>query len=122
MLGRFVPLSSSSSSSQDPAAAANQAALSVGVKEGGVPVTTGITGMGLREGDLKLVFKAMQGAWVGLLQNPFFEVDEVVGRNSGGKEGSGGGQGKGDKKIRSRRFEMEMRRIGEGWRPGMAGL
>lgn len=63
--------------------------------------------VGLRDGELKVVFKAMQSAYVGLLQNPFYEPDE---------------HGAGGKRITSRRFSEEMRRIGESWTPGVASL
>ncbi|KAF3762925.1 snare-like protein [Cryphonectria parasitica EP155] len=69
--------------------------------------------VGLRESDLKVVFKAMQSAYVRLLQNPFYEPDE---------HGGGGGGGKGGKRIVSRRFESEMRRIGEAWTVGVTSL
>jgi len=65
-------------------------------------------GLGLREGEMKVVFRAMQNAWVRLLQNPFFEPDEFSPTS-----------GKGGKRITSRRFGEEMRQIGEGWTPGV---
>lgn len=65
-------------------------------------------GLGLREGEMKLVFRAMQNSWVRLLQNPFFEPDEYSPVS-----------GKGGKRITSRKFGEEMRRIGEGWTPGV---
>ncbi|KAG9241177.1 Longin-like domain-containing protein [Calycina marina] len=64
-------------------------------------------GMGMREGEMKLVFKQMQRAYVRLLQNPFYEPDE---HSPPG--------GKGGRKITSRKFGEEMRRIGENWMPG----
>jgi hypothetical protein len=57
------------------------------------------------------VFKAMQTAYIKLLQNPFFKPDE-----HSPLTGSGG------KKITSRKFEEDMRRIGEGWTPGVTML
>ncbi|KAK4195915.1 Sedlin [Triangularia verruculosa] len=68
-------------------------------------------GVGLREGEMRVVFKAMQQAWIRLMQNPFFDPDEY--------DGQGGGKGK---KIVSGRFEGEMRRIGEGWGVGVGVL
>ncbi|KAL9946442.1 hypothetical protein ACHAP6_005390 [Verticillium nonalfalfae] len=65
-------------------------------------------GVGLRDGELKVVFRAVQSAYVRLVQNPFFEPDEVM--------------GKGGKRIRSRKFDGEIRRIGEGWTPGVTSL
>ncbi|KAG7103204.1 Trafficking protein particle complex subunit 2-like protein like [Verticillium longisporum] len=65
-------------------------------------------GVGLRDGELKVVFRAVQSAYVRLVQNPFFEPDEVM--------------GKGGKRITSRKFDGEIRRIGEGWTPGVTSL
>ncbi|KAL2073751.1 hypothetical protein VTL71DRAFT_11077 [Oculimacula yallundae] len=64
-------------------------------------------GLGLREGEMKLVFRAMQAAYVQLLQNPFFDPDEHSPPT-----------GRGGKKITSKRFADDMRRIGESWMPG----
>lgn len=58
----------------------------------------------------KQIFKAMQAAYIRLLQNPFYDPDEHCPVN-----------GKGGKKIVSRRFVEDMRRIGEGWVPGVVG-
>lgn len=69
---------------------------------------TGIGGLGLRDGEMKIVFKAMQAAYVRLLQNPFFEPDEHSPPT-----------GKGGKKITSRKFVEEMKRIGESWMPSV---
>ncbi|KAI1001912.1 hypothetical protein K3495_g6291 [Podosphaera aphanis] len=63
-------------------------------------------GLGLREGELRAVFRAMQNAYVRLLQNPFFDPDEYV-----------GGPGAASKRITSPRFVEEIRRIGEKWMP-----
>ncbi|PSR79091.1 Longin-like domain-containing protein [Coniella lustricola] len=68
--------------------------------------------VGLRESDLKVVFKAMQSAYVRLLQNPFYDPDE---------HGGGGGGGSG-KRIVSKKFDGEMKRIGEGWTVGVTSL
>lgn len=70
--------------------------------------------VGLKESDLKVVFRAMQAAYVKLLQNPFYEPDEHA-----GAPGTGGSAGR---RISSRRFEGEMRRIGEGWTVGVTSL
>ena len=84
--------------------------------------------VGLREGEMKLVsvelllldmkrgsaksggqvFRAMQAAYVRLLQNPFYEPDEHSPPT-----------GRGGKKITSRRFTEDMKRIGESWVPGV---
>ncbi|OTA70702.1 snare-like protein [Hypoxylon sp. EC38] len=70
-------------------------------------------GIGLRETDLRVVFRAMQTAYVRLLQNPFYDPDE----HAPLMPASGGG-----KRITSRKFAEEMRRIGEGWAPGVTSL
>lgn len=57
------------------------------------------------------VFRAMQTAYIRLLQNPFYEPDE---HSPPG--------GRGGKKITSRRFAADMRRIGEAWTPGVTSL
>ncbi|KAK5661651.1 hypothetical protein OQA88_9751 [Cercophora sp. LCS_1] len=67
--------------------------------------------VGLREGEMKPVFKAIQTAWIKLLQNPFFDPDE-----HSPPGGTGG------KKIVSKKFSEDMRRIGEGWTPGVTNL
>lgn len=69
----------------------------------------GAGGVGLREGELKVVFRAMQTAYVRLLQNPFYDPDEAA---------DGGMGAVGAKRITSRKFAEEMRRIGEVWVPG----
>lgn len=67
--------------------------------------------VGLREGDMKPVFRAMQTAYVRLLQNPFYEPDEHAPLT-----------GHGGKRIVSRKFGADMRRIGEGWTVGVTSL
>lgn len=57
------------------------------------------------------VFKALQSAYVALLQNPFFDPDEHTPPG-----------GRGGRKITSRRFSAEVRRIGEAWYPGVTAL
>lgn len=69
--------------------------------------------VGLKDSDLKVVFRAMQAAYVRLLQNPFYEPDEY---------GGVGGGGAGGKRIVSKKFEGEMRRIGEAWTVGVTSL
>ncbi|KAK4126722.1 Sedlin [Parathielavia appendiculata] len=66
---------------------------------------------GLREGEMRPVFKAMQTAYIRLMQNPFFEPDE-----------HSPPAGHGGKKITSRKFAGDMRRIGENWMPGVTNL
>ncbi|KAK3331919.1 Sedlin [Cercophora scortea] len=71
----------------------------------------GAAAVGLREGEMKPVFKAMQTAYIKLLQNPFFDPDE-----------HSPPAGRGGKKITSKRFAEDMRRIGENWTPGVTNL
>ncbi|KAF4966856.1 hypothetical protein FSARC_5513 [Fusarium sarcochroum] len=66
---------------------------------------------GLRDAELKPVFRAMQQAYVKLLQNPFYDPDEHAPLG-----------GRGGKKITSRKFAEDMKRIGEGWTPGVTSL
>ncbi|CAF9913176.1 hypothetical protein IMSHALPRED_000935 [Imshaugia aleurites] len=68
---------------------------------------------GIADGDLRGAFKALQTAYIRLLQNPFYVPDEhtpmavASGRVNGGQ-------------ITSKRFVEEVRRIGKVWRPGMS--
>ncbi|KAK3350165.1 Longin-like domain-containing protein [Lasiosphaeria hispida] len=71
----------------------------------------GTAAVGLREGEMKPVFKAMQTAYIKLLQNPFFDPDE-----HSPPSGTGG------KKITSKKFADDIRRIGENWTPGVTAL
>ncbi|KAK2625097.1 hypothetical protein QTJ16_005466 [Diplocarpon rosae] len=57
------------------------------------------------------VFRAMQVAYVRLLQNPFYDPDEHCPPT-----------GRGGKKITSKKFAEDVRRIGEGWMPGSGNL
>ncbi|RFU29662.1 hypothetical protein B7463_g6662, partial [Scytalidium lignicola] len=75
------------------------------------PGQLGPGGLGLRDGEMKPVFKAMQAAYVRLLQNPFYEPDEYTPPG-----------GRGGKPITSRRFTADMRRIGEAWSPGLTAF
>lgn len=66
--------------------------------------------VGLREGDMKVVFRAIQSAYVRLLQNPFYEPDEHSSQGGGGR------------RITSKKFEGDMRKIGESWTVGVTSL
>ncbi|EGR53119.1 uncharacterized protein TRIREDRAFT_53462 [Trichoderma reesei QM6a] len=68
-------------------------------------------GAGLRDAELKPVFRAMQSAYVRLLQNPFYDPDEHAPLG-----------GKGGKRITSKKFGDAMKRIGEAWTPGVTTL
>ncbi|KAK4191110.1 trafficking protein particle complex subunit 2-like protein [Podospora australis] len=82
-----------------------------GGKTPATPASAAAAGVGLREGEMKVVFKAMQAAYIRLLQNPFFDPDE---------HSPPGGHG--GRKITSRKFGEDMRRIGEGWTAGVTSL
>ncbi|KAL9001174.1 MAG: hypothetical protein Q9169_000358 [Polycauliona sp. 2 TL-2023] len=70
------------------------------------------TGPGIRGEDLKPAFKALQTAYIRLLQNPFYTPDDHTpmaaahGRRSVGE-------------ITSKRFIAEVKRIGDVWKPGL---
>ncbi|KAI0016005.1 Longin-like domain-containing protein [Xylariomycetidae sp. FL0641] len=64
---------------------------------------------GLREGELKVVFRALQTAYVKLLQNPFYDPEQLP---------AGGG----GRRITSRKFAGDVRRIGDAWAPGVTNL
>lgn len=55
------------------------------------------------------MFRAMQTAYVKLLQNPFYDPDEHSPPT-----------GRGGTRITSKRFTEDMRRTGESWVPGLA--
>lgn len=81
--------------------------------DGGAVAGGAAGAVGLREGEMRTVFKAMQTAYVRLMQNPFFEPDE---HSPVAQTGAAG------RRITSRRFAEDMRRIGEGWTPGVTAL
>ncbi len=61
-------------------------------------------------------FKALQNAYVRLLQNPFYNPDEHTPLAPNGEYRGGGTQ------ITSRKFASDVRRIGELWAPGVTAL
>lgn len=109
--GAALPPSSSSSSA---AAEEAKGGAGVGSGDGGMSAAArrgAAAVVGLREGDMKPVFRAMQTAYVRLLQNPFYEPDEHAPLT-----------GHGGRRIHSRKFGADMRRIGEGWTVGVTSL
>lgn len=95
-----------------PSTSDDSAAKGAGGFDGAAAARRGAAAVvGLREGDMKPVFRAMQTAYVRLLQNPFYEPDEHAPLT-----------GHGGKRIVSRRFGADMRRIGEGWTVGVTSL
>lgn len=67
--------------------------------------------VGLREQELRVVFRAVQSAYVRLLQNPFYDPDEHSPVS-----------GRGGRVIKSRKFEGEIRKVGDAWTPGVTAL
>jgi hypothetical protein len=100
-----------SSSGTGGPAGAGGAGAGAGAGAGGGGAKGAAAALGLREGELRVVFRAMLAAYVALLQNPFFEPDEHAPLG-----------GRGGRRITSRRFGEEMRRIGETWTPGITSL
>ncbi|KAK9549560.1 hypothetical protein V6Z96_006340 [Aspergillus fumigatus] len=70
----------------------------------------------LRESDLKPAFRALQTAYVQLLQNPFFFPDDYTPTAKTTASSSNASQ------IVDRKFIAAVKRIGDTWAPGMAGL
>ena len=69
------------------------------------------------DADLRPAFKALQTAWIRLVGNPFFVPEERPPMAVARGDGKGGGG-----EITSKRFIGEVRRIGDGWRPGLSSL
>lgn len=88
---------------------------SAGIRGGPSAPGAGGGGVGLRDNELKPVFRAMQTAYVRLLQNPFYDPDETT-------VPAGVGAGASARRITSRKFGEEMRRVGEVWAPGVTNL
>jgi len=72
-------------------------------------------GRGVEGADMKPAFKALQTAYIRLLQNPFYMPDEHTPMAVANGKGKGG-------EIKSPRFIREVKRIGETWRPGMSTI
>ncbi|PYH74030.1 uncharacterized protein BO88DRAFT_330465 [Aspergillus vadensis CBS 113365] len=74
----------------------------------------GSTKSGLREFDLKTVFRTLQTAYVQLLQNPFYRPDEHLATAKAVPSCSS--------QITDQRFINEVNRIGNSWVPTVASL
>ena len=61
---------------------------------------------------LEQAFRALQTAYIGLLQNPFYTPDEHTPMAVASGKGKGG-------QIKSRRFIREVERIAQAWKPGL---
>lgn len=72
-------------------------------------------GRGVEGADMKPAFKALQTAYIRLLQNPFYTPDEHTPMAVASGKGKGG-------EIKSPRFVREVKRIGETWRPGLSNI
>ncbi|KAL6715055.1 hypothetical protein ACLMJK_007316 [Lecanora helva] len=70
---------------------------------------------GVTDGDMRVAFRALQTAYVRLLQNPFYVPDEHTPMAVASGKGKGG-------QITSKRFIQEVNRIGENWKPGISAL
>ncbi|KAL2042238.1 hypothetical protein N7G274_004726 [Stereocaulon virgatum] len=75
------------------------------------PVSGGGSRKAVGDGDVKGAFKALQTAYIRLLQNPFYTPDEHTPTAVTAGKGKGG-------EIRSRGFIREVKRIGDVWKPG----
>ena len=60
-------------------------------------------------------FKALQTAYIRLLQNPFYVPDDHTPMAVASGKGVGG-------EITSQKFIQEVQRIGEAWKPGIGTL
>lgn len=67
------------------------------------------SGLGVKEGELRPAFRALQTAYIGLLRNPFYIPDEHT-------VAAGGVQ------IKAKGFIKEVERIGMAWKPGITTL
>ncbi|OJI81589.1 hypothetical protein ASPTUDRAFT_47055 [Aspergillus tubingensis CBS 134.48] len=74
----------------------------------------GSTKSGLREFDLKAVFRTLQTAYLQLLQNPFYRPDEHMATAKAVSSCSS--------QITDQRFINEVNRIGNSWVPTVASL
>ncbi|KAJ5907979.1 hypothetical protein N7495_000661 [Penicillium taxi] len=76
---------------------------------------TSFAANGLRDADLKPAFRALQTAYIQLLQNPFYSPD----KHAPGP-GAAVGSATSCEPISNSRFIADVKRIGETWTPGTA--
>ncbi|KAL3456827.1 Sedlin [Aspergillus heterothallicus] len=69
-----------------------------------------------RESDLKSAFRALQTAYIQLLQNPFYSPDDYVTTTNGSIKAARSSH------ITDRKFIAEVKRIGDSWAPGTTSL
>lgn len=65
----------------------------------GIKFVVAVEAGGVRDGDLKGLFRSLQTAYIRLVCNPFYEPDE-------------------NRPIESKRFLAEVRYLAENWKPG----
>ncbi|KAL7913882.1 Sedlin [Trichoderma velutinum] len=111
MRGRRVEAGGSGVAGQGGGAAGASTGSSTSASAAAARSSVGSVGAGLRDSEIKPVFKAMQSAYVRLLQNPFYDPDEHAPLG-----------GKGGRRITSKKFGDDMKRIGEAWTPGVTTL
>ncbi|EPS34127.1 hypothetical protein POX_a00892 [Penicillium oxalicum] len=70
---------------------------------------------GLRDSDLKPAFRALQSAYIQLLQNPFYSPDEHAPISETTAAATTAGQ-----PISNPKFIADLQRIGQTWAPGVA--
>ncbi|KAL6798496.1 Sedlin [Trichoderma sp. SZMC 28012] len=111
MRGRRVEAGGSGVVGQGGGTAGASTASSTSASAAAARSSVGSVGAGLRDSEIKPVFRAMQSAYVRLLQNPFYDPDEHAPLG-----------GKGGRRITSKKFGDDMKRIGEAWTPGVTTL
>ncbi|KAL6819652.1 Sedlin [Trichoderma sp. SZMC 28015] len=111
MRGRRVEAGGSGVAGPGGGAAGASTASSTSASAAAARSSVGSVGAGLRDSEIKPVFRAMQSAYVRLLQNPFYDPDEHAPLG-----------GKGGRRITSKKFGDDMKRIGEAWTPGVTTL
>ncbi|KAF9883588.1 hypothetical protein FE257_003141 [Aspergillus nanangensis] len=77
---------------------------------------TTFTGGGLKESDLKPVFRALQAAYIQLLQNPFYSPDDHAPAIKSSTSAPS------SMRITDRQFVSEVKRIGDTWVPGVSSI
>ncbi|PTU17690.1 hypothetical protein P175DRAFT_0486219 [Aspergillus ochraceoroseus IBT 24754] len=78
--------------------------------------TQGNTRSVLKESDLKPAFRALQTAYIQLLQNPFYSPDDQSNTTKGGFRAANSPH------ITDKKFIAEINRIGSSWVPGITSF
>ncbi|KAL5366428.1 Sedlin [Aspergillus floccosus] len=74
------------------------------------------TGSSIKESDLKPVFRALQAAYIQLLQNPFYSPDDHTPAAQARASAAS------SMRVTDQKFISEVKRIGEAWNPGVSSL